>query len=191
LSYEQLDSERDTGGASIYGWRSVVTEDRKLKKYNFTKNAGPKLGLSSDAEPVGYFTLFFSEELLSEIVTETNRYVKEKISKLQPSPRSIWNKWTDVCVTEMKVFLVIIINLGLILHDIKDYWFSEWTTQIKFFGDVMLRDRILQIFWMLHAGNDVTDASNRTIKRTKKVHGVIEHTKAIPKILFTRKKCCL
>jgi hypothetical protein len=28
---------------------------------------------------------------------------------------------------------------------------------------------------MLHVGNDVTDASNRTIKRTNKVHGVIEH----------------
>jgi hypothetical protein len=41
-------------------------------------------------------------------------------------------------------------------------------TQIKFFGDVMSRDRFLQIFWLLHVGN-------RTIKRTKKVHGVIEH----------------
>jgi hypothetical protein len=76
----------------------------------------------------------------------------------------------------MKVFLGIIINMGLLpLPDIKDYWSSEWTTQIKYFGDVMLRDRFLQIFWILHVGNDVTDASNRTIKRTKKVHGVIEH----------------
>jgi hypothetical protein len=53
-SYEQPDSEskRDTSGACIDGWRSVNTEDRKLKKYNFTKNAGPKLGLPSDAEPI-------------------------------------------------------------------------------------------------------------------------------------------
>jgi hypothetical protein len=84
-------SERDTSGASIDGWRYVSTEDRKLKKCNFTKNAEPKLGLQSDAEPTDYFTLFFNEELLSKIVTETNRYVKEKISKLQPNPRSIWN----------------------------------------------------------------------------------------------------
>jgi hypothetical protein len=79
-SYEQPDSEseRDTSGACFNRWRAVNTEDRKLKKYNFTKNAGPKLGLPSDAEPIDYFTLFFNEELLSEIVTETNRYVKEK-----------------------------------------------------------------------------------------------------------------
>jgi hypothetical protein len=115
LSYEQPDSEskRDTSGASIDRWRSVNTEGRKLKKYKFTKNARPKLGLPSDAEPIAYFTLFFNEELLSETVTEANRYTKEKISKLQPSLRSIWNKWTGVCVTEMKAFLGIIINMGL------------------------------------------------------------------------------
>jgi hypothetical protein len=177
-SYEQPDSDskRDATGTNIDRWRSVNMEDRKLKKYNFTKNAGQKLGLPSDAEPRDYFTLFFNEELLSEIVRETNKYAKEKISKLQPSPTSIWNKWTDVCVTEMNAFLGIIINMGLIpLPDIKN-WSSEWTTQIKFFGDVMSRDQFLQIFWMLHVGNYVTDTSNGTIKRTKKVHGVIEHT---------------
>jgi hypothetical protein len=68
-------------------------------------------------------------------------------------------------------------NMGLIpLPDINGYWSSEWMTQIKFFGDIMSRDRFLQVFWMLHVGNDVTDTSNRIIKRTKKVHGVIEHT---------------
>jgi hypothetical protein len=29
--------------------------------------------------------------------------------------------------------------------------------------------------WMMHVGNDTTEGSNRAIKRTKKVHGVIEY----------------
>jgi hypothetical protein len=33
----------------------------------------------------------------------------------------------------------------------------------------------LQIFWMMHVGNDTTEESSWTIKRTKKVHGVIEY----------------
>jgi hypothetical protein len=38
-----------------------------------------------------------------------------------------------VSVPEM-VFLGLIINIGLMpLPDIKDYWSSEWITQIKFF----------------------------------------------------------
>lgn len=39
----------------------------------------------------------------------------------------------------------------------------------------MSRDRFLQIFWMLHVGNDATAESNRAIRRTRKIHGVIEH----------------
>jgi hypothetical protein len=39
----------------------------------------------------------------------------------------------------------------------------------------MSRVRFLQIFWMMHVGNDTTKESIRAIKRTKKVHGVIEY----------------
>jgi hypothetical protein len=60
------------------------------------------------------------------------------------------------------------------LPDIKD-WYSEWITQIQFFGDVMSRDRVQQIFWMMHVGNDTTEESNVAVKRTKKVHRVIEY----------------
>jgi hypothetical protein len=65
--------------------------------------------------------------------------------------------------------------MGLMpLPDIKDYWSSEWITWITIFGDLMSRVRFLQIFWMMHVGNDTTEESNRAIKKTKKVHGVIE-----------------
>jgi hypothetical protein len=44
----------------------------------------------------------------------------------------------------MKWFLGLIINMGLMPYpDMKDYWSSEWETQIPFFRDVMSRDRIL------------------------------------------------
>jgi hypothetical protein len=61
------------------------------------------------------------------------------------------------------------------LPDIKDYWSSEWITQITFFGDVMSRVSFLQIFWMMHEGNDTTEEINRAFKRTEIVHGVIEY----------------
>jgi hypothetical protein len=94
-----------------------------------------------------YFGLFFSDELLNNIVVETNRYARQKISELQLSPRSIWSRWSDVSVPEMKTFLGLIINMDLMpLPDIKYYWSSEWITQIKHFGDEMSRFCFLQIF---------------------------------------------
>jgi hypothetical protein len=49
----------------------------------------------------------------------------------------------------------------------------------KNFGDVMSRVYFLQIFWMMHVGNNITEESNPTIKRTKKVRGVIEYIEKV------------
>jgi hypothetical protein len=61
-----------------------------------------------------YFSLFFSDELLNNVV-ETNRYARHKIPELQLGLRSIWSRWSDVSVPEMKAFLGLIINMGLML----------------------------------------------------------------------------
>jgi hypothetical protein len=98
---------------------------QKINTYTFTKNAGPQFHLLPDAEPMDYFSLFFNDKLLNNIV-ERNRYARHKISKLQLSPRSIWSRWSDVSVPEMKMLLGLIINMGLMpLPDIKDYWSSD------------------------------------------------------------------
>jgi hypothetical protein len=68
------------------GWEDVTLADKKLKAYTFSKNAGPQFHLlPDDAEPVDYFSLFFSDELANNIVVETNTYARQKISELQMS----------------------------------------------------------------------------------------------------------
>jgi hypothetical protein len=66
--------------------------NKKPNAYTFTKNAGPQFKLLPDAESVDYFILFFNDELLNNIVLETNRYAGHKIEELQLSLRSIWNR---------------------------------------------------------------------------------------------------
>ena len=106
----------------VGGWRAVGADDRRPAKFNFTKNAGPKLNFPHVANPIEFFKLFFNDDIIGDIVNETNRYARVKILNLELSPRSIWQKWTDVNITEMWAFLGIIINMGLIsLPDIKDH----------------------------------------------------------------------
>jgi hypothetical protein len=58
-----------------------------------------------------------------------------------------------VSVPEVKSFSGLILNMGLIpLPNIKDHWSSDRKTQIIFFGDIISRDRFLQIFWIMHVG---------------------------------------
>jgi hypothetical protein len=68
-----------------------------------------------------WIILFFNDELLNNIVIETNRYVRHKILEFQLSLRSIGSSCSDVSVPEMKAFLGLIINMGLMpLPVIKD-----------------------------------------------------------------------
>jgi hypothetical protein len=64
--------------------------NKKPKAFTFTKNVGPQLNLLPAAQPMD-FSSFFNDELLNNMVIETNRYMRDKIAELQLSPRSIWN----------------------------------------------------------------------------------------------------
>jgi hypothetical protein len=55
--------------------------DKKLNAHTFTKNAWPQFHLLPDAETMDYFSLYFNDELLNNVV-ETNRYVRHKIFEL-------------------------------------------------------------------------------------------------------------
>jgi hypothetical protein len=98
----------------------VTVRDKKPKAYTFSKNAGPQFHLlPDDSEPMDYFCLYFSDELLNN-VAETNKYERQNISELQLSPISIWSCWSDVSFPGMKAFLGLIINMGVMpLNDVK------------------------------------------------------------------------
>jgi hypothetical protein len=69
--------------------------DKKPKAYTFTKNAGLQFNLP-DAEPMDYFVLFFNDELLKNIVTETNRYVRHKNSLVDDFLQTLVVTWIIV-----------------------------------------------------------------------------------------------
>jgi hypothetical protein len=89
---------------SVAGWKIEPMGDKKPKEYTFTKNTRSKLNLLPDVEPMDYFRLFFNDKLLNNTVTKTNRYARDTFAKLQLRLRSIWNKWSDVCVTKLRHF---------------------------------------------------------------------------------------
>jgi hypothetical protein len=67
-----------------------------------------------EAEPINYSSLFFIGEQLND-TTEAKRYTRGNIAKNHKTLRSIWNRWSDVSVPEIKAFLGLTINLVLLL----------------------------------------------------------------------------
>jgi hypothetical protein len=85
----ESESRSETSVLRVDGWEDVTMSDKKPNTYTFTKNAGPQCNLLPDAEPIDYFSLFFNDDPLHDIVVETIRYARHKISEFQLSPRSI------------------------------------------------------------------------------------------------------
>lgn len=152
-----FDSEDDTPlSERTNEWVPYTAEDMKFRKFNFTvHNPGFQIPVNErPKDELGYFQLYFTDEILQEITVATNIYSKEKI--VRPLQQfSIWHTWVDVSLTEMKAFIGVILNMGL--HpkpEIVDYFSEDWLTKMPFFKNVFSRVRFLQIFWMLHLPTD-------------------------------------
>lgn len=79
---------------------------------------------------------------------------------MQPTKRGLYRNWRPVTKEEMKGFIAVILNMGIIqLGDLKDYWSTEDTNNLPFFRSVFSRDRFFQIFGALHVGD--TDSTTK------------------------------
>ena len=100
-------------------------------------------------EPLDFLKLFFTDELISEIVRETNYYTTRKLEGKTLSSRSIWRTWYDVTIEKFWTFIALIINMGTMpLANIQEYWSRNNVSHIPFYPNT--RDRFNQIFWMFH-----------------------------------------
>ncbi|KAF7381575.1 hypothetical protein HZH66_013969 [Vespula vulgaris] len=78
----------------------------------------------SSSEKCPTQTLYFTNELVDNIIKETNYYANEKIRNKELLRKSTWHKWHGVSKQEFLAFIAVILN--------------------------MIKDRFFQIFWTLH-----------------------------------------
>lgn len=123
-----------------------------MEKINFsTGNKIPGPQVFNIEEPLQFFKLYFTEELVDEIVSETISYAKNKLKNKTLSKDSIWHTWRDTNKDEFWAFIGVILNMGtVVLPNVQDYWSTSANTKVPFFSHVFTRSRFNQLFWMLH-----------------------------------------
>lgn len=154
-------------------------------------NPGSQVSSSNVKCELDYFQLFFTDQLIEQIVRETNRYARDKISSAGVLQQySIWKDWEDVRVEEFKAFLGVIVNMALNPKpELKEYFSNDLLKKMPFFPHVFQRKRFLQIFWMLHVAPSPHTSSGPPT-RGSKIRDVVtyidakcrEHFNAGPKI---------
>ncbi|XP_035737648.1 piggyBac transposable element-derived protein 4-like isoform X2 [Vespa mandarinia] len=152
----ECDSDSDTAEdpqSDSSEWISCTESEEIPSRIPFIAGdtpAGPHI-LLDKKEPLDFFKLFFTNELVNEIVTETNNYARKKLENKTPSQYSIWRAWHSVTIEEMWAFIGVIINMGTMpLANLQEYWSRNDISYIPFYSNKFTRDRFNQIFWMLH-----------------------------------------
>ena len=65
------------------------------------------------SEPIDAFNLFLTDEIISIMVNETNKYAEQELEKKQSLRRSShFHKWVPVDQSEMKLFLGLLLHMG-------------------------------------------------------------------------------
>ncbi|XP_057296130.1 piggyBac transposable element-derived protein 4-like [Hydractinia symbiolongicarpus] len=106
---------------------------------------------ASDADtPLECFYLFFTPEILNQVVVETNRYYQQEQLK---KPSSM--KWSDTNAEEIQAFFAVVLAMGRVkLPELEDYWREDPIYSMNWFPAVCTRTRFKEILRFLHLANN-------------------------------------
>ena len=111
--------------------------------------------------------LFLSDELLQDIVEQTNRYAEQCLRTVSESiPQSRMHAWKPVTVPELKTFLGLYFLTGVIRKpSLKMYWCTDEILATPYFNRSMSRNRFQLIWRFLHfSDNESFDGTDRLHK---------------------------
>ncbi|KAL6417866.1 hypothetical protein ACFW04_012481 [Cataglyphis niger] len=138
-------------GASSSTWELCGDYEEVPSNGQFIPGQNPTATriVSDLKQPIDFFKLFFTNDLVKKIVWKTL------------SVNSIWRSWRDVTNEEFWAFLAVVINMGTMsLANLQEYWSRSVVSYIAFYSDTFTRDRFSQIFWMLHLETIPTRKTN-------------------------------
>lgn len=108
-------------------------------------------GISDDSNELEYFTMFFDESVMRLIQTETNKQYIFTKSKRETNPPSYLDRWRNVTVEELYVFLGLCLLMSHVeKREISEYWSTDRLIHTPIYSKVMPKSRYLMISKMLH-----------------------------------------
>ena len=120
-------SEDEDDHAEI-GWSR---DDSPVNLTAYTSAIGATSTVPEDGTAKDFFCLFVSEELLENIVEETNRYARQCIAR-KPDP-----KWYETNLAEMQAFFALQISGIHVLPETSLYWSDDPALSVAFVKRVM------------------------------------------------------
>ena len=146
IDMEQSQNDRDLRTDSVNGWSRIDTPPLVAP---FTGNPGITVNIPEGADPIYFFKLFFPDEFLTILKENTDLYAERNIAKKQPRDR--FHQWKPTTENELKIFLALVISMGLPRKsNVEDYWSTEPAISTPLFSKYMAKDKFLLLLCHLH-----------------------------------------
>ena len=166
---EESDDDITSAGQST-GWRPA---GRQPAVNAFLGWQGPTAAahVSNTENPLDYFLLILTADVLGKVALETNRYAVQVMAKTAATPHAVSKEklWTNVNQEEVKKFIGLIMMMGFIQKNgsVSSYWSEDQRIATPYFQSVMSKHRFQQISRYLHFNNNDELPENRDDKLYK------------------------
>nr|XP_009859952.1 piggyBac transposable element-derived protein 4-like [Ciona intestinalis] len=156
-------------------WKSSITQ-QSLNSFLGEHGLSSHACVSNDDSPLEYFRLIFTDELLTLVVEETNRYAAQYLQKTPLSSKSRAHNWKPVDAEELSLFLGLTLLTGIVHKrgKLESYWSKNSMIETPFFGKSMSRNRYQAITGFLHFNDNEKLAENNDNDKLYKVRPVYD-----------------
>jgi hypothetical protein len=164
---EEADDVEPTHERRAYIWGDAGMEMPELP--DFRANPGVLIDTSTFTTPYHYFKYFIDTDLMSHMVTETNRYADQYIEANPNLPRhSSVRKWQQLDIPEFEKFLGLTLLMGIVKKPVIDmYWSTHPLLTTDAFNMSMKRDTYRNILRFFHFNNNQNEPNRHDPQRDR------------------------
>ena len=114
--------------------------------------------MGNNSSPLDFFKLYFTQEVVELLITETKRFASQFFAKNGDKVDDSYSgQWTDVNITEMKTFIALIFLMGVVYElSIPLYWSTDKLFHTPIFQKAMTHNRFQLTLKFLHFSDNAT-----------------------------------
>lgn len=155
--------------------RNVIWENdpTTMEQFPFTKSECLLQTVSGD-NPIDYFRHLFTENMLDEIVVQTNDYARKVLCSRETKQFSRINAWKETTKDEILVFVGLLLHMGTVrINRIQDYWKTDTLFGLSVFSYNMSRNRFLLLLRALHFAKIPEQSTEPPKDRLHKIRSMV------------------
>ena len=170
-------------GNNDFVWQPVDIgfDTRETNSFDFTARPGQKVQENLPNDPLSFVKLFLTDELIDQIVSQTNAYAEQRIVEAENNAtannttlgdHSKFKLWKPTTRDEIHKLLGLLLLQGMIHKPtLRDYWTTDAVFSTPIFSAIMGRCRFEHLLSFLHF-NDNTQAPSRTDPNRDRLHKI-------------------